>query len=67
MFRFLNLLMLSSTLAFVVTGLATSQGLISSATWSNLFHLITVTVVVVRNIKVLNLTANQLRLVNQFQ
>jgi len=59
--------MLYSTLAFVVTGLATSQSLISSATWLNLFHLITVTVVVVRNIKVLNLTANQLGLVNQFQ
>jgi len=33
----------------------------------NLFHLNTVTVVVVRKIKVLALTANQLRSVNQFQ
>ena len=34
MFRVLNLLMLSSTLAFIVTGPAMSQSLISSATWS---------------------------------
>ncbi|MDA9089289.1 hypothetical protein N9K24_06145 [Amylibacter sp.] len=34
MFRVLNLLMLSSTLAFFVTGPAMSQSLISSATWS---------------------------------
>ena len=34
MLRILNFLMLSSTLAFIVTGPATSQSLISSATWS---------------------------------
>ena len=34
MFRVLNFLMLSSTLAFFVTGPAMSQSLISSATWS---------------------------------
>ena len=34
MFRVLNLLMLSSTLVFIVTGPAISQSLISSATWS---------------------------------
>jgi len=33
MIRVLNLLMLSSTLAFIVTGQAMSQSLISSATW----------------------------------
>ena len=33
MFRVLNFLMVSSTLAFFVTGPAMSQSLISSATW----------------------------------